>query len=133
MKVFVIEKLVGKEIAPDVKRFGEVIFIFDGTFKRPALFNTDGYMDMIKTRLLQLGFDPSIDCVLPFGSLLSNVQLFSVLASIYKRYQVLFFNSPDSSFVMREFHNGKCKSVEQNKKESTKPNVDGPITTSAIE
>lgn len=86
-----------------VLEHGDIVMIFDKSkgVKLGSPFDLDSICRVIRQRMRELCFDPTVDYVVVYGSFIYMSCLAAVIAVDYGTIHMLLFDSPNSRYVPR--------------------------------
>jgi len=95
-RVFVLEPT--RHELSTAERYGEVVYALPRGARAPSIWAGD-YADAVLDRLDEADYDPRVDYFCVAGSVVPVTQVVAALASIYDKFQVLFFDASRGGYA----------------------------------
>lgn len=102
-RVFLFEPTKANIDLSTALTFGEIVYIFSPGERRCSVFNSTSYCKSVIDKLKQSKFDKDNDYLCAVGSIISVTTAIIAISQVYDNFNLLLFNSLESSYVARQF------------------------------
>lgn len=118
-RVFIIEHVRNYIDVSKARRYGEIVYLFDRNDRRCSVWEHPRFGQKILQLLETYEFDPEIDSICVAGAMLTVSIAIIVVSQNYDFYNVLLFNSVESTYTQRRINKEDWKGNSYESKSGT--------------
>ena len=83
-------------------KYGEMITLFLKNERRPSVFDTYEFGNVLLQRLRQHNYDPTVDYICVTGAMVALSTSLIAIACYYEEFMILLFSSNSAQYVARK-------------------------------